>query len=113
MDVIKLNGRDADEIKQIIDAGDMVYIGDNMSWVKKWYFLKASKWRNPHHKLLKKGYTREQVLSMYKEDLLKNEQLLKDLHELEGKTLACWCSPELCHGDVLVELIEGKNKYSV
>ncbi len=23
--------------------------------------------------------------------------------ELHGKTLGCWCSPEPCHGDVLME----------
>lgn len=26
--------------------------------------------------------------------------------ELEGKNLGCWCKPEACHGDILVELIE-------
>ena len=28
------------------------------------------------------------------------------LPELEGKILCCWCKPELCHVDVLVELLE-------
>jgi len=26
------------------------------------------------------------------------------LHELEGKTLGCWCPPRACHGDVLARL---------
>jgi hypothetical protein len=26
--------------------------------------------------------------------------------ELRGRTLACWCAPELCHGDVLAELAD-------
>jgi hypothetical protein len=25
---------------------------------------------------------------------------------LRGKTLACWCVPELCHGDILAELAD-------
>lgn len=25
-------------------------------------------------------------------------------HELNGKTLGCWCAPLSCHGEVLVEL---------
>jgi hypothetical protein len=29
------------------------------------------------------------------------------LPTLKGKTLGCWCKPEACHGDVLVEFIEG------
>ena len=32
-------------------------------------------------------------------------QLLKDLHELKGKTLGCFCKPKSCHGDILVELV--------
>lgn len=26
-------------------------------------------------------------------------------HEFKDKTLACWCKPKACHGDVLVELM--------
>jgi hypothetical protein len=26
------------------------------------------------------------------------------LPELRGKDLACWCAPERCHGQVLLEL---------
>jgi len=38
---------------------------------------------------------------------------MKDLQELEGKVLGCWCSPHECHGDVLVELLEEqKPKYN-
>lgn len=31
-------------------------------------------------------------------------KLLNSLHELKGKTLACFCAPKACHGDVLLEL---------
>lgn len=26
--------------------------------------------------------------------------------ELKGKVLGCWCRPKLCHGDVIVDIIE-------
>jgi hypothetical protein len=26
------------------------------------------------------------------------------LHELRGKNLVCWCAPERCHAEVLIEL---------
>lgn len=32
--------------------------------------------------------------------------LLKDLHELKGKTLGCFCKPLSCHGDILVRLAD-------
>lgn len=27
-----------------------------------------------------------------------------NVHNLHGKRLGCWCAPEACHGDVLLEL---------
>lgn len=32
--------------------------------------------------------------------------MLRDLHELKGKTLACFCKPKDCHGDVLAEMAD-------
>jgi len=29
------------------------------------------------------------------------------LEPLRGKALACWCAPEACHGDVIIELLYG------
>ena len=28
------------------------------------------------------------------------------VHELQGKTLACWCMPKHCHGEVLAEMAD-------
>ena len=36
--------------------------------------------------------------------LLNAPHLLKDLPELKGKDLVCWCAPAPCHADILVEL---------
>jgi hypothetical protein len=33
---------------------------------------------------------------------------MASLDELEGKTLGCFCKPEPCHGDVLLELLTQK-----
>jgi hypothetical protein len=46
---------------------------------------------------------RDEVISKFEEYLLKNEELMKDLHELKGKILGCWCKPEACHGDILAK----------
>lgn len=58
--------------------------------------------------LLKQGEkrTREEVIERYKKWILNQPQLLKDLNELKGKKLGCWCKPKKCHGDILIELIE-------
>lgn len=104
MEVINLKGRDAAEVKGAIEAGEVVYIGNNMSWVKKWYFLKGSKWGNPY----KEGRdgTRQEILIKYREHITNSPELLADLHELKGKKLACWCKPLGCHGDILKELVQ-------
>ena len=49
--------------------------------------------------------SRDEAIESYREWIVKQPQLLRDLHELKGKTLGCWCKPKTCHGDVLVELV--------
>ncbi len=68
------------------------------------YIGRPSKWGNPF--VIGKDGSREQVVAKYRQWLLGQPQLLAALHELKGKTLGCWCSPEACHGDVLAELAD-------
>ena len=49
--------------------------------------------------------SRDEAIESYRNWILNQPQLLKDLHELKGKTLGCFCKPKSCHGDVLVELV--------
>jgi hypothetical protein len=73
---------------------------------------KDSKFCNPF-KVGKDG-TREEVIAKFRsfmeEKLAKDPALKQELLALEGKRLGCWCKPEACHGDVLLELIQ---KYRV
>ena len=66
------------------------------------YRLPQSKWHNPF-KIGRDG-DRDQVLARYRDYLLSRPDLVAALPELRGKTLACWCAPEACHGDVLLDL---------
>lgn len=59
-------------------------------------------WGNPF-KAGRDG-TREQVIAKYEKWLLKQPELMRQLPELRGKVLGCWCAPKPCHGDVLVRL---------
>lgn len=36
----------------------------------------------------------------------RRQWILDNLHTLKGKTIACWCKPLACHGDVLAELAD-------
>ena|SRR3972149_1870956 len=88
-----LYGDDLSKDKKLLYIGRNIYMG---GWK-----LPKSKWANP---FTLKNFDRETVLSKYREHILNNKELFNSIKELEGKTLACWCKPEFCHGDVLIEL---------
>ena len=68
-------------------------------------FKENSKWANPF--IIGKNGTREEVIAKYRTYLLANEELISALPELRETVLICWCKQdELCHADVLIELIE-------
>lgn len=76
------------------------------------YIGRPSKWGNPFsHQPLPNTVqvaSRLKAIDAY-EDWIRNGEgrhLLNDLHELEGKTIACWCHPQPCHGNVLLKLLE-------
>jgi alkylated DNA repair dioxygenase AlkB len=63
-----------------------------------------SPWANPY-KVDKDG-TREEVIEKYRKYIMKKIRSGElDIEELRGKTLGCWCKPEKCHGDVLVDIL--------
>lgn len=79
------------------------------------YIGRGSKWGCPYT-IIKDRPTlakeivnsKEEALSKYKEYVLNSPELMENLDELDGKVLGCFCKPELCHGDVLLELIAQK-----
>ena len=79
------------------------------------YIGRGSKWGCPYT-IIKDRPTlaseivdsKEEALSKYKEYVLNNPELIESLDELEGMTLGCFCKPEKCHGDILLELLTKK-----
>lgn len=73
-----------------------VYIG-------RWnahYNLPVSVWHNP--------YTGENAIERYRVHItgcIRANPEKYDLEALRGKVLTCWCYPNPCHGDVLLELL--------
>ena len=61
----------------------------------------SSKWQNPF--FFARNISDQTSLKLY-EVYMRNE-MVEQLSELEGKELGCWCTPALCHGDVLVKLV--------
>jgi Schitoviridae RNA polymerase len=85
-----------------------VYIGNQVRFHPQKY--PQSIWGNPYKV---KRYGREKAIQLYREKLLASPLLLSQLHQLRDKTLGCWCKPDKCHGDVLVELVDKMNITSI
>tara|TARA_R110001599_G_scaffold21639_2_gene81056 strand:- start:24354 stop:25757 length:1404 start_codon:yes stop_codon:yes gene_type:complete len=81
-----------------------VYIGRNM--YQGGWRLKESKFFNPF-KIQEYG-SRAEVIRQYRAYLIDKiettpKEWIPEILKLKGKSLGCWCSPDPCHGDVLVE----------
>jgi hypothetical protein len=63
------------------------------------YIGRPSKWGNPF--TIGRDGSREDVVRKYAEWVVRQPGLMGSLHELRGRTLVCWCAPEMCHGHVL------------
>lgn len=82
------------------------------------YIGRPSKYGNPfsckEKSLAKyKTTTRKESIEKHKDWLLNGDgqYLLKDLQELKGKTLGCYCKKsQSCHGDIIVKLVNNLDK---
>lgn len=79
------------------------------------YIGRPSKWGNPfsheENTLAQfKTDTREEAIQKYEQWIKTQPELLKDLPELKGKILGCWCAPKSCHGDILLKMANEENK---
>jgi hypothetical protein len=81
-----------------------VYIGRR--WIMGGWDLPQSKWANPY--TIRQVGSAEKAVRLYDEYVRESPHLMASLSELEGKRLGCWCKKkptDVCHGDVLVRLV--------
>ena len=74
------------------------------------YIGRGSPFGNPFR--IGRDGSREQVIELYRQKIIKrmisDELFVDEVMALRGKRLGCYCKPLACHGDVIVELIEGR-----
>lgn len=68
------------------------------------YIGRPSKWGNPF--VIGKDGNREEVVAKFLQWVVQQPHLMAEIHTLHGKTLGCFCAPQMCHGDVLAELAD-------
>ena len=84
-----------------------LYTVNVKSWLenpKNVYIGRPSKWGNPY--IITTVQSREKVVELYEQYITSNRELLRDIHQLRGKNLGCWCYPKFCHGDILQRLLQ-------
>ena len=93
-----LNAR-ALRLKPNVVPSGAVYIGRNTrnGWRK-------SRWGNPFRPTARTAESHAVAVAQYRQWLCDQPDLMAALGELRGRDLVCWCAPEPCHGDVLLEL---------
>jgi len=67
------------------------------------YIGRPSIFGNPY--TIGKDGTREEVIEKYEQYARTNENLAIAIYKLkESDILGCWCSPEKCHGDIIIKI---------
>jgi len=87
------------------DSDQYIYIGR----YNRGAGLQSSDWRNK--KKITATVDRAGVIADYKTKILNDPELISRLPELKDKILVCWCAPEACHGDVLIELLQDMDEH--
>ena len=97
-------------LKEWMSDPENVYIGrKEVVFIDGQRFPKLeSNFANPY-KIDKDG-TRDEVLTKYRKyiisKLMSSSTLTKELLSMKGKCLGCWCHPDPCHGNILLEIID-------
>ncbi len=87
---------------------DAIYVDRGSKWGNP-YKVGDSKWKLGIPTGLGEAdlMTRREVVDRYEWRLRATEYgatLMTQIEELRGKDLVCWCSPLLCHAEILMEL---------
>ena len=85
------------------DCDDIIYVGRPRAVPVAGITTTTDDWGNPFRMTDQHDDNeRSRVIECYKGYLLSRPDLIaKARHVLRGKRLACWCTPEPCHADVL------------
>ena len=67
--------------------------------------MRGSRWGNPF--ILHIDGTREEIVQLFEEYAIWRLSIQPEwLDSLVGKNVVCCCTPQKCHGDVLVKILE-------
>ena len=91
-----LSGLANDKIKEWMDDESHAYIGRDHGTIE------GSIFQNPYSLA---DYDRTTAIKKYRQHISSNPTLEREVESLRGKVLGCFCWPEDCHGQVLLEIL--------
>ena len=92
-----INLRTVDNIEKWLKGDNNTYIGRSTKEIPS-----GSIWGNPFELTI--FNSRREVLKLFEIYVQGTKDLSDKLSDLKGKVLGCWCSPDLCHGEILHKL---------
>ena len=108
--VINLKGRIHDYGPRLEHApAELVYVGrEERRWATKGNWdLREHTLHNPPKNSLAQLGTPEASVAAFIRYLLDRPDLLAQARALRGKTLGCWCDPNLCHAHAIAWYADG------
>lgn len=82
---------------------NVIYVS-RRQWWGRGRLLDAHPLNNPPRNSVKRLGSHEAAVAAYCRHLLDKPGLLRLVPTLHGRTLGCWCAPQLCHAHVLAAL---------
>lgn len=101
------------KLKREFEVGKTIVVNQKrhhrlIAWAKKQGVYepisRGTRWGNPY--VIGIHGDRKAVCDLYGDRLKNNTQLREKIPTLKGKILGCWCYPEQCHGQKLIEYLE-------
>ena len=81
----------------------VIHIRDQQRTPNEVYIGRGSIWGNPF--VIGRDGSRDEVIEKYREYAKDNPRIKQCLDTIRGCTLVCYCKPQACHGDVLIEML--------
>ena len=91
-----------------IGRAGRIFIGSKKDGSRRIFHYPGSVWKNPFRV---KEHGLEKSLKLYEEYIRKRieeDPVTFNIDTLKGKRLGCWCKPNDCHGDILMNLLKEK-----
>ena len=92
--LVNLSGKDIQKWKD--EDSNNVYIGRPSGDID------GSLFQNPYSL---NDFDRATAISKYKEHIFSKPELMNEVESLRGKKLGCYCYPEDCHGQILIDIL--------